>query len=94
VEAGQLTIIALAFAAVAYWRANQLAYRRFIVQPASLAIALAGLYWTIQRALFLKTTITFSYVARAFQARVSAALKGPPSVLKLKCQMTRPAPLG
>jgi hydrogenase/urease accessory protein HupE len=51
VEAGQLTIIALAFAVVAYWRANRLTYRRFIVQPASLAIALAGLYWTIQRVL-------------------------------------------
>jgi hypothetical protein len=50
VEAGQLTIIALAFAAVAYWRTNRLTYRRFIVQPASLAIALAGLYWTVQRA--------------------------------------------
>jgi hydrogenase/urease accessory protein HupE len=50
VEAGQLTIIALAFLAVAYWRANGLTYRRFIVQPASLAIAIAGLYWTVQRA--------------------------------------------
>ena len=37
VEAGQLTVIALAFAAVAYWRANRPAYRRFIVQPVSLA---------------------------------------------------------
>ena len=27
-------------------------YRRFIVQPASLAIALTGLYWTLQRAFF------------------------------------------
>jgi len=26
-------------------------YRRFIVQPASIAIALVGLFWTIQRAL-------------------------------------------
>ena len=51
VEAGQLAVIALAFAAVAYWRANRVGYRRFIVQPASLAIALVGLYWTIERAL-------------------------------------------
>ena len=36
VEAGQLTVIALAFAVVAYWRANRAGYRRFIVQPASL----------------------------------------------------------
>jgi HupE / UreJ protein len=49
VEAGQLTVVALAFAAVAYWQRNSLTYRRFIVQPASLAIALAGLYWTVQR---------------------------------------------
>ena len=48
VEAGQLTVVALAFSAVAYWR-NSLAYRRVVVQPASMAIALAGLYWTVQR---------------------------------------------
>jgi hydrogenase/urease accessory protein HupE len=49
VEAGQLTVIALAFLAVAYWRSSAPTYRRFIVQPASLAIAVTGLYWTIQR---------------------------------------------
>jgi hydrogenase/urease accessory protein HupE len=49
VEAGQLTVIALAFLAVAYWRSSAPTYRRFVVQPASLAIALTGLYWTIQR---------------------------------------------
>jgi len=51
VEAGQLTVIALAFLAVAYWRRNQPLYRRLIVQPASLAISLVGLFWTLQRAL-------------------------------------------
>jgi hydrogenase/urease accessory protein HupE len=51
VEAGQLAVIVIAFAAVAYWRRNQFTYRRFIVQPASFAIALAGLYWTVQRVL-------------------------------------------
>jgi len=50
VEAGQLAVIALAFTAVAYWRADRAGYRRFVVQPASLAIALVGLYWTIERA--------------------------------------------
>jgi hypothetical protein len=50
VEAGQLTVIALAFAAVAYWRTNRPVYRRFIVQPASVAISLIGLFWTLQRA--------------------------------------------
>src|SRR5258708_35959730 len=49
VEAGQLTVIALAFAAVAYWRANRVTYRRFVIQPASLAIAFMGVYWTIAR---------------------------------------------
>jgi hydrogenase/urease accessory protein HupE len=49
VEAGQLTVIAVAFAGVAYWRQNRATYRRLVVQPASLAIAVLGLYWTIQR---------------------------------------------
>jgi hypothetical protein len=51
VEAGQLAVVAMAFVLVAYWRRNALSYRRLIAQPASLAIALMGLYWTIQRLL-------------------------------------------
>jgi hydrogenase/urease accessory protein HupE len=51
VEAGQLSVIVLAWLAVAWWRRNAFTYRRFVVQPASLAIALVGLYWTIQRVL-------------------------------------------
>ena len=51
VEAGQLTVIALAFGAFAYWRGNRPSYRRFVVQPASLVIALVGVYWTVQRAI-------------------------------------------
>jgi hydrogenase/urease accessory protein HupE len=52
VEAGQLSVIALAFVGCAYWQhRDRLAYRRFIVVPASFAIALTGLFWTIQRAL-------------------------------------------
>jgi hypothetical protein len=50
VEAGQLTVIALAFAAVAYWRRNRQVYRRLVVQPVSVAISLVGLFWTLQRA--------------------------------------------
>jgi hydrogenase/urease accessory protein HupE len=50
VEAGQLTVIAIAFAAVAHWRRKRPAYRRLIVQPASLGIAVCGLFWTFQRA--------------------------------------------
>jgi hydrogenase/urease accessory protein HupE len=52
VEAGQLTVIGIAFALCAYWQhRDRLAYRRFIVVPASCAIALVGLFWTVQRAL-------------------------------------------
>jgi hypothetical protein len=51
VEAGQLAVIALAFWAVVYWRRNREIYQRLVVQPASLAIAMTGLYWTLQRAL-------------------------------------------
>ncbi len=52
VEAGQLSVIAIAFVLCAYWQQrDRVQYRRFIVQPASLAIALTGLFWTIQRAL-------------------------------------------
>ena len=50
VEAGQLTVIAVAFAGLAYWQRSRVTYRRLIVQPASLVIALIGLFWTIQRA--------------------------------------------
>ena len=51
VEAGQLTVIALAFALVAYWRADRQFYRRAIVRPASVAISLIGSFWTLQRVL-------------------------------------------
>ena len=52
VEAGQLSVIAIAFALCAYWQQrNRIAYRRFIVVPASLAIAVTGVVWTVQRAL-------------------------------------------
>jgi hydrogenase/urease accessory protein HupE len=52
VEAGQLSVIAVAFVLCAYWqRRDRIAYRRFIVVPASFAIALTGLFWTVQRAL-------------------------------------------
>jgi hydrogenase/urease accessory protein HupE len=52
VEAGQLTVIAIASAAVAYWSTNRPRYRRLVVQPVSLAIAFTGVYWTIQRAFY------------------------------------------
>jgi hydrogenase/urease accessory protein HupE len=49
VEAGQLSVIAIAYVAVTALRRNELRYRTLVVRPASLAIALVGLYWTIQR---------------------------------------------
>ena len=53
VEAGQLTVIASAFAAVVYWRSRSDVYRRLVVRPASLVIAVTGLYWMVQRAIGL-----------------------------------------
>jgi hydrogenase/urease accessory protein HupE len=51
VEAGQLTVVAIAFCLVVHWRRNAESYRRLIAQPASIAIAVTGLYWTVQRLL-------------------------------------------
>jgi hypothetical protein len=52
VELGQLAVIALAMLAVGWWRLSRLElYRRWVVVPVSLAIALVGLYWTATRAL-------------------------------------------
>jgi hypothetical protein len=48
VEAGQLAVIALAFLAVGWFR-NQKWYRRAIVIPVSVAIALVGTYWAVER---------------------------------------------
>ena len=48
VELGQLSVIALAFLAVG-WMRNKPSYRTAIVIPASVAIAIVALVWTIQR---------------------------------------------
>ena len=48
VEFGQLAVIALCFAAVG-WAMNGQRYRRLVVIPASAAIALVALGWTIER---------------------------------------------
>jgi hypothetical protein len=48
VEAGQLLVIATAFALVGWYRADA-SYRRHVVLPASLAIACTAVYWTIAR---------------------------------------------
>jgi hydrogenase/urease accessory protein HupE len=49
VECGQLAVILLAFLAIASWARRESWYRSRVVVPASLAIAAAGLWWTVQR---------------------------------------------
>ena len=49
VEIGQLSVIAAAFLLVGYWSSERTWYRRRIVVPASVAIALTALVWTVQR---------------------------------------------
>ena len=49
VEFGQLTVIALAALLFGYWFRLSSWYRARIVLPLSAAIALAGLYWTVER---------------------------------------------
>ncbi len=49
VELGQLSIILLAFATVGFWFRNKPWYRKYIVIPGSLIIAVIGLYWTYDR---------------------------------------------
>lgn len=51
VEVGQLAVVALAFAAVG-WARKSPWYRSAIVIPVSGAIAITGLYWTVERAVF------------------------------------------
>ena len=51
VELGQLAVIAVAFTLFASWARHRPWYRRRIVVPASLAIAVVGLLWTVERLL-------------------------------------------
>lgn len=50
VELGQLSVIGLALLLTVWWRKHSW-YRARVVIPASLLIALVGLYWAIQRTL-------------------------------------------
>ncbi len=50
VEGAQLTIIAAAFA-LTFWIRDERRYRRWLVIPASAAIAATGLYWAVTRLL-------------------------------------------
>jgi ABC-type uncharacterized transport system permease subunit len=49
VEIGQLTVIAIAFAAVGLWFGRKPWYRERIAVPASCVIALIGAYWFVER---------------------------------------------
>lgn len=51
VELGQLTVIALAALLFGYWFRARPWYRSGVVVPLSAAIALIGLYWTLERSI-------------------------------------------
>jgi hydrogenase/urease accessory protein HupE len=51
VEAGQLTVIAIAFLLVGWYCAHRAWYRSRVVVPASALIACVAVYWTLQRLL-------------------------------------------
>jgi hydrogenase/urease accessory protein HupE len=53
VEVGQLAVILAAFLAVGIWGLSEQTYRRAIVIPASVIIAVTGLYWTVERVGFV-----------------------------------------
>ena len=53
VELGQITIIALVFALIIVPFAKRTNYRKVVVYPLSIAIALVAAYWTIERLLIL-----------------------------------------
>lgn len=51
IEIGQISVLALAFVAVGWWR-HRPWYGSRVVLPGSLAIALCGLWWTFERLIF------------------------------------------
>lgn len=53
VELGQLAVIAIAFVATGLWFSRKSWYRQAIVVPGSAAIALFGVYWTLERLLII-----------------------------------------
>jgi hypothetical protein len=53
VDAGQLFVISLAFLAVGWWR-HRPWFRPRIAIPCSLAIALIGIFWAVQRVIFYR----------------------------------------
>ncbi len=53
VELGQLTIILLVFGALIFWFGQKKWYRKVVVYPLSVVIALTAAYWTIQRVFYV-----------------------------------------
>lgn len=53
VELGQLTVLAACFLLLGLWFRHRSWYRRVIAIPASLAIALVGSYWLVERTLLV-----------------------------------------
>jgi len=51
VEAGQLSVILVAALAVIALRVPSTEHRRLVVRPASIAIAMVGAYWMVERLL-------------------------------------------
>ena len=51
VEFGQLTVVAIAFIFLALPFGRSIQYRKVVVFPCSLAIAIMGIYWSFERAL-------------------------------------------
>jgi len=49
VELGQLTVISIAFVLLRFWFQDQNKYRKFIVVPGSVFIAVIGFYWFLER---------------------------------------------
>ncbi|MCK4703857.1 MAG: HupE/UreJ family protein [Gammaproteobacteria bacterium] len=49
VELAQLSVIAVAFAAVGFWFCHKHWYRKMVIIPGSVLISITGLLWTIQR---------------------------------------------
>jgi hypothetical protein len=53
VELGQLAVLAVCFMLIGLWFRHRPWYRRMIAVPASLAIALVGSYWLVERTLLV-----------------------------------------
>jgi len=53
VELGQLTVLAVCFMLIGLWFRHRPWYRRVIAIPASLAIALVGSYWLVERTMLV-----------------------------------------